>query len=184
MPESRTKYYCKHFLPQWCRSNVFSFLHLWISVFRAEPFTCRQKLTARHSRWMQLLKKKFVNKSDECELIWYHSYRLLLSIVEKKNIFPPGEELNMWVINEADSIQVYNPEVWCVRSNLGDVNYFINLLLFFISQFKCACVTRIQEILSLFDFRWISILMYLLKWLICIYKVSVRNKLKDLFAPN
>ena len=76
---SRDKYKFKQFSPQWCRSNVFSFLHLWISVFKAEPFTCRQKFRARHSRWMQLL-KIYVNESNE--LIWYHLYRLLLSIVK------------------------------------------------------------------------------------------------------
>ena len=51
----------------------------------------------------------------------------------------------MRVIYEADPIQIYNPQVWGVRSNLGDVNYFINLLLLFITKFKCTCMTRIHE---------------------------------------
>lgn len=51
----------------------------------------------------------------------------------------------MRVIYEADPIQIYNPQVWGVRSNLGDVNYFINLLLLFITQFKCTCMTRTHE---------------------------------------
>ncbi len=56
------------YLLQCCMRSVCSFLHLWMRDLSELPFTLRQKLMARHSRWIQLL---------ESNSMWVSSTKLM-----------------------------------------------------------------------------------------------------------
>ena len=56
-----------------------------------------------------------------------------------------GQEFDVGVVDEADSVQVDHTQVWRVRLDLADVDYLVDLLRFLVRKLERSCVKILNQ---------------------------------------